>query len=585
MDRNENEKTLADYLGALKRYRGRMGMVIVAMIVASIGVAFGLPPVYRSSATILIEQQEIPTDLVRSTITSFADQRIQVISQRVMTRANLMDIIKKYNLYPDDQKTEPTEVLVENMHKDIKMNTISADVVDPRSGRPTQATIAFTVSYDSESPGLAQKVANELVSLYLNENLKSRTEATEQTSDFLSDEARKLSELITDSEKKLAEFKTANADELPELSGLNMQVLDRAERDMLDVDRDMRSLRERKAYLEAQIAQVSETTSLYAKTGERLLGPEDRLKQLQTSYVSLLSNYGADHPDVVRARKEIDALKKEVGGVDTADSLRDRRKILEDDLEAARKKYGAEHPDVKRLQRELSVLDDNIAQATINKSVASTEEPNNPAFIQLQSQIKSAEIELAALSAKKDALSQKMQDYEGRLARTPQVERQFRALTRDYENAWGKYKELKAKQMEAQLAQVMETERKGERFTLIEPPELPEKPLKPNRMAVLVLGVVFSFAGGVGTVAVSETTDATVRGVRGVSLLLNSPPLAAIPRIDTEADRQRRRRRRIGFAVAIVALIGMGVAAFHFFFMPLDVFWYAVQRRLGLQVI
>lgn len=573
---------MGDYMNALRRFKGRMGMVIAALLAVSIGVAFGLPPVYRSSATILIEQQEIPQDLVRSTITSFADQRIQVISQRVMTRANLLDIIRKYNLYPDDQKTEPSEVLVANMHKDIKMNTISADVVDPRSGRPTQATIAFTISYDSETPSLAQKVANELVSLYLNENLKSRTEASEQTSGFLSDEAQKLSALISESEQKLADFKSANADELPELATLNMQMLDRTERDMIEVDRDMRALRERKAYLESQIAQVSESMSLYAKSGERILGSADRLKQLQTNYVGLVATYGPEHPDVLRTRKEIDALKKDVGDVDSVESLRDRRRVLEDELESARKKYGGEHPDVKRLKREVAVVDASIDQAAESPAAGGTEEPNNPAYIQLQSQIKSAEIELAALEGKRETLTRKRQDYEQRLARTPQVERQFRELSRDYENAWDKYKELKAKQMEAQLAQVMESERKGERFTLIEPPELPEKPLKPNRVAVLALGVVFSLAGGVGTVAVSETVDTTVRGARGLAALINIPPLAAIPVIETTQDRRRRRLRRIALVVGLVAVASATAAAIHFFFMPLDVLWFAVQRKIGL---
>ncbi len=583
MDTTEqNTKTLSDYIDALRRYKGRMGLVVVVLLAVSIGVAFGLPPVYRSSATILIEQQEIPQDLVRSTITSFADQRIQVISQRVMTRANLLEIIRKFNLYPDDQKTEPSEVLVANMHDDIKMNTISADVVDPRSGRPTQATIAFTVSYDSDNPALAQKVANELVSLYLNENLKSRTEATEQTSGFLSDEARKLSALISESEQKLADFKSRNADELPELTQLNMQLLDRTERDLLDADRDMRALRERKSYLETQVALVSETTSLYAASGERILGSADRLKQLQTKYVGLVATYGPEHPDVLRARKEIDALKKEAGSIDTVDSLRDRRRILEDELDSAGKKYGAEHPDVRRLQREIAVLDESIQQANSAPPATGADAPNNPAYIQLQAQLQSAQVELAAMETKKRELSEKLQQYEQRLSRTPQVERQFREMTRDYENAWGKYKELKAKEMEAQLAQVMETERRGERFTLIEPPELPEKPLKPNRKALMVLGVVFSFAGGVGTIAVSETLDDTVRGVRGVTALIEMPPLAAIPRIETQGDRRRRTRRR-GMLIAVgIGVIAGTIAAVHYYYMPLDVIWYAAQRRLGL---
>lgn len=578
------QKTLADYISALRRYRGRMLGVALALLIVSAGVAFGLPPVYRSNSTILIEQQEIPQDLVRSTITSFADQRIQVISQRVMTRANLTEIVKKYDLYADDRKTDPMEVVIEQMRKDIRMNTVSADVVDPRSGRPTAATIAFTISFDSESPALAQKVANELVSLYLNENVKSRSEMTAQTSAFLTDETGKLSEQIATLERQLATFKEQNAGQLPELVQLNMQMMDRTEREIADVDREIRSARERKIFLEAQLAQIEPMQSVYTQGGERILKPEDRLKLLQTKYLSMSSAYGENFPDLVKLRKEMELLRIEVGKVDTHDELYAREIELQTRLQDMKRKYAAEHPDVKRLERELDgVVSARAMLGNGSKATPVGETPDNPAYIQLTSQVDAANSTIPALQRKREELTSKLSDYEERVTKTPQVERAFREMSRDYENAWVKYKELKAKQMEAQLAQVMETERKGERFTLIEPPELPEKPLKPNRIAILVFGVMFSFAGGMGTVAVSEAADGTVRGVRGVTSVLNFPPLAAIPNIETDADRRRRRLRRIGIVAAITVVTATAVVLVHFFYMPLDVLWYVVQRRLGLQ--
>lgn len=577
------QKNLADYLGALRRYRGRMLGVALALLIVSVGVAFGLPPVYRSNATILIEQQEIPEDLVRSTITSFADQRIQVISQRVMTRANLTEIIKKYDLYADDRKTDPMEVIIEQMRKDIKMNTVSADVVDPRSGRPTVATIAFTISFDSESQALAQKVANELVSLYLNENIKSRSEMTAQTSAFLTDETAKLAEQIATLESQLATFKEDNAGQLPELVQLNMQLMDRTEREIADVDREIRSSQERKIFLDAQLAQIDPMQSVFSQGGERVLSPADRLKSLQTKYLSMSANYGENFPDLVKLRKEMELLRIEVGKVDTHDELYAREIELQTRVQDTKRKYAAEHPDVKRLERELEgVVSARKMLGSDSKTAKSDEIPDNPAYIQLTSQVDAADTTIRALQIKRKELVAKLTDYEQRLTQSPQVEREFREMSRGYDNAWAKYKELKAKQMEAQLAQVMETERRGERFTLIEPPELPEKPLKPNRVAILVLGLVFSFAGGVGTVAVSENADATVRGARGVTALITIPPLAAIPNIETAADRRRRRLRQAGTVAAISVTIGSAIALVHFFFMPLDVLWYALQRRLGV---
>src|SRR5262249_57916150 len=149
-----------DYL-AIGRRRLRVA-VWSFVIVLAIGTATAvlIPPVYRSSATILIEQQEIPQDLVRSTISSFADQRIQQIKQRVMTTTNLLNIIREHGLYADEIDRKPREAILEKMRDDIHLNLISADVVDPRSGRPAQATIAFTVSYDNRSADRAVRVAN-----------------------------------------------------------------------------------------------------------------------------------------------------------------------------------------------------------------------------------------------------------------------------------------------------------------------------------------------------------------------------------------------------------------------------------------
>src|SRR5579863_3011879 len=170
--------TLADRWAALRRRRWPALSGLVLVLVAAATAALLWPPTYRSTGTILIEQQELPSDLVQSTITSYADQRIQVISQRVMTTDNLLRIMERYNLYPKKRNSQPREVLLDQMRKDIQFQMISADVMDPRQGRATKADIAFSVSYNSDSADVAARVANELVSLYLDENVKSRRQQT-----------------------------------------------------------------------------------------------------------------------------------------------------------------------------------------------------------------------------------------------------------------------------------------------------------------------------------------------------------------------------------------------------------------------
>src|SRR5580698_10414498 len=232
-----NEKVSIDMREKFLSYwRQRAIFVIVAGLAAVVALAIALllPPTYRATGTILIEQQEIPQEMVRSVITSFADQRVQVISQRVMTTQNLLSLIERYNLYPDIREKQPREVLLAEMAKDIGMHMISADVIDPRSGRPTQATIAFSVSYQSRSPDLVLKVANELTTLYLNENLTSRTQLGQQTSTFFSEEATRQRQRIDELDKTLAAFKEKHHEELPEFTQFNAQNADRTELDLRD---------------------------------------------------------------------------------------------------------------------------------------------------------------------------------------------------------------------------------------------------------------------------------------------------------------------------------------------------------------
>src|SRR5580658_5786996 len=226
------------------------GAAAIAVLLAIL-----LPATYRSTATILIEQQEIPQEMVRSVITSFADQRVQVTSQRVMTTQNLLQLIERYNLYPDIREKEPREVLLAKIRGDIGLHMISADVVDPRSGRATQATIAFSVSYQNRSPELALKVANELTTLYLNENLTSRTQLSEQTSTFFSEESSHEQARIVELDKTLAAFKEKHHDRLPELETLNVQGSDRTELELRDVENHLSALDSQRVLLEAQLAQ------------------------------------------------------------------------------------------------------------------------------------------------------------------------------------------------------------------------------------------------------------------------------------------------------------------------------------------
>jgi len=578
-DRDDPEYNIKDLFGAIRRLSALFLAVTLGISIIGITIAVILPSVYRSAAIVLIEQQEIPSELVQSTVTSYADQRIQTISQRVMTTSNLTDIMDEYGLYQEEREQEPTTVILEKMREDIGLEMISAEVVDPRSGRPTEATIAFEVSYENRSPQLAQRVANELTNLYLSENIKNRTEMATETTSFLKEEASELAAQVEGMEAELANFKEKHSDSLPEMSDVNLQIRERLTRELRDVNARLRSLDERIIYLEAEKAQISPTDVLYDESGRRLLGPADKLQLLETELIAARGRYSDDHPSVERLRREIAALRDELGRGDNRASLLDQKVRLETQLTTLKQRYGPQHPDVVGVQKQLAEVLSEISNRETTLNVESEVEPDNPAYLQIQSQLQAAESERRSLVETREELQSRIERIEIALKGTPQVEREYRRLLRGYENAQAKFQEVKAKQLEAQLAESLESERKGERFTLIEPPLLPERPVKPNRLAIVLVGVLLAVFTGLGSVTLAHTLDESIRSPKDISRFLDEPPLAVIPYIPNDSDIHRQRSRLIlGVATTLtVALIG--ATFFHFAVMPLDVMWLSLSRR------
>jgi uncharacterized protein involved in exopolysaccharide biosynthesis len=578
--------TAADWREKLRSYwRFRVvGMIItVVLSAATVAVTILWPPTYRTGATILIEQQEIPQDLVRSAISSFADQRVQVISQRVMTTLNLMSLIDRYGLYPDIRESKPREVLLQRMRGDISMRMISADVIDPRSGRPTQATIAFSVSYQNRSPELALKVANELTTLYLNENLTSRTQMAEQTTAFFAEEATKQQERIDELDRKLAEFKQKHQDSLPDLSQLNMQVSDRTELEVHDAENRIGAIDSQQVLLRAQLAQLNPTSQVYSDTGQRVMGVEDRLKALRSQLAGFKARYAPGHPDIINTEREIAGLEKEATAQDQTSERARRLSDAQAELARAQEKYSAEHPDVVRLTHLVKELEEELASKPEAAGAENAKDhADNPVYIQVKGQLDALSVERKSVEMKRDELRAKLDNYERRLAQEPGVEREYRELARDLENAQLKYQQIRAKQGDVQISENLEAERKGERFTMIEPPLPPEKPVAPNRMLIIGTGLMLSIGLGIAASFVKYSLDPSIRGFSDIRSLLTIPPLASIPTIVTLRE-QRRRTRRLWFTwtgtlVAVLAAVGF----VHVFIRPLDVLWASLSRRFGM---
>ena len=581
----DSGRTLNDYIDVVRRRSPLLLGVFLVLFAIAVAVALLLPPVYRSTATILIKEQEIPQEFVRSTVTSFADERIQVISQQVMTRATLLDLVDRYGLYGMARQRETSEDILDMMRRDIKLTPISAEVTDRRTGSPVKSTIAFSLSYDSESAVNAQKIANELTTLYLNENVKNRQQKAAETTSFLDEELSRVSQHISELEQQISDFKKQNQERLPDLVATNQVGSERANVEVQRIEREITFLEERRMSLQAQLADTRPSAPIIGN-GSTILEPEDRLKSLQLQLTTLTGTYSDDHPDVKRVRREIEVLKTETGLQDDATDREAKLAELQAKLSQLRQKYSEDHPDVVLLKRAYASLDKAIRSGSDGPpdkvgSLRRARRPDNPVFITLRSQIETVTAQIQSLRTEREQLRAKGAEFDVRLRQTPEVEREFLELARDMGSSRDRFRDLRDKQMKAQVAEQLERERKAERFTLIEPAVYPEKPFRPNRSLIVLFGLVLALVGAVGAISLREALDRTVHGTRDVIRVLQVPMLAVLPALPSPALLRRRTNVRRATLAAMIVLAFAAVAVFHVVVMPIDVAWYGLLRRLG----
>jgi len=494
-----------------------LGIFLIALIGALIW-----PPTYRSSSTILIEEQEIPREYVMSTVTGYAEQRLQTISQRIMTYNRLMEIINRFNLYADIRGKSSMEEVVEKMRESIKFATISADVID-RTGRAKAATIAFTVSYEGEKPEVVQQVANVLASLYLEENLKSREEKSAGASKFIEEEGKQIQTKLAELDGKIATFKQGNLNSLPELANFNLQTLDRSEQEIDQLNSQLRSLKEKESSLLTQLASVPQDLSNPDK---------DRLKELRAKIVNLRTRYSEEYPDVIKTKQEIAELERRLGSA--------------------------------------------------HKQTAVGGQSDNPAYVALSAQLSGVRSDISSVNRQISDTRGRRDSYRHRIESGPRTEEQYKLLVSERNNLQLKYDDLMKKGMEARVAQGLEKTQMGERFTLIDPARLPEEPVRPNIPAVLLIGLILGTGAGVGTASLREFSDKSAHSAEDLELVTQLNVLAAIPDIVTQEDREKRKKKRKLMLIISGAAIVCGVLIFHFLIMDIDVLIARIMRRLAI---
>ena len=518
----QNNVGISELLAIIKRRKWYVVVPFLALFSIATATAFLIPPKYRSTSTILIEDQEIPKEYVSANVTSYADQRLQSINQKIIGTTRLLEIINRFNLYADIKKKKPIEEVVAKMRKDIKFNTINADVKDPRSGQASQATIAFSVSYDGTNPAVVQQITNELSSLYLSENLQVRQKQSTGTAHFMEEEMKSVQTELAAIDSRIAAFKQRNLNTLPELNQLNLQTLDSLDRDVRQANEQLRSLREKESYLQSELSSIPTDSANQDKT---------RLNELRVRLVDLKSRLSDKHPDVIKTKAEIAELTKQLRGTNR------------------------ETPEGK---------------------------PDNPTFLNLQSQLASNRSDIASVKRQLDDYSQKRESFRKRIEASPRVEEGYKAMISERNSLQMKNDDLSRKFMEARVANGLEKEQLGERFTLIEAARLPEKPISPNIPAIILIGFVLGIGAGIGAAALKENSDGSVYGIDELMRVTNVSVLGAVPVIVTEIDRSHAITRRRMIIATTLASFVVSLLVFHFLIMDLNVFWAKLLRRVAM---
>jgi uncharacterized protein involved in exopolysaccharide biosynthesis len=496
--------------------------------------------------------------------------------QRIITTQNLTAIITKYDLYATARRSMPMTQVVDNMRGKIGLSILGDSTT---KGQESRAAIAFTLWFDADSPVNAQRVTNELVTLFLKENDQDRESHAAVMAEFLSAEALRLQERVQSLEGTIEKFKSEHAGAMPEDRPLNIQMQDRIESQVAEVTRNARSLRERQAYLRAQLARTP--PYLPASGDVNTLSSEAQLALLQGKVATMRAKYGEKHPEVLALDRQIAALKS-TGVAAGADSTVIAMQIesLTTDLQAAKQQHGANHPDVTRLERQLQALKAQLAAAPT--SASSTNALANPTYADIQIQLAGIDSEIALTDAELAAAEQKRSATEQLILQGPIVEREFAGLHRDYEETVRRYLDVRTKLSDAELASNLESDRVGETLQLAEPPAEPVVPISPNRRLLLAIGVLAAIAGAGVTGFVWDSLDGRVHGWRQVMAISGQTPFAVIPVIRTGSD--RRRHLATVMAVLVLAILSCVLALIyvHYVLLPLDDLGMRLIAMLGL---
>jgi succinoglycan biosynthesis transport protein ExoP len=508
-EQNSERPDVERYLDIIRRRHLHLLIPFFCTWLLIWGSSWVLPPLYKSSTQILVEEPTMPENYVAPNVTENLQNRLQSISQQILSSTRLLLIINKLHLYGGAQGSLTDDKRVEKMQKDISIDLV----------RDTHEEItAFKISYSSPDPRIAQQVTTEIMDLFINENLKVRQQQSEGTTKFIEDQLEAARIQLAEQESKVKAFEGGHEGVLPSQETSNLTILGGYQTQLQNEQDSLNQAKQQRPYLQALIEQNKTARGSLKADGTPigLAEVDQQLERLRAELVDLSSRYTDEYPDVIKLKERIAKTEK-----------------VKEELIAAPKKP----------------VDEAALREAENLS------PNSP-LAQLQAQLRSNQVEISNREGRIAELQQKINEYQARLNAAPTTEQQFAEVTRGYEQSKAIYDDLLKKKNESEMATSMERLQQGEHFTVLDPPSLPVKPDFPNRLKFCGIGLGLGIVVGLMSAGAFEFADDRVHSEAALKAMLPTAILSEIPEVVHPSDEAKSRRRlTLGWTMTAVVVV------------------------------
>ncbi len=504
---------LAEIKGIIRRRRWQFLVPFFCGWALVWGASWLIPSTYRSGTLILVEQPSVPEKYVVSNIDSDIQQQLDSITQQILSRTRLLRIIDHLGLYAQERKHKSPDDLVEVMRKDIEIELSRGD---------DRKLSAFNIYYASRDPKTAQEATAELANLFITENLEQRQQRSENTTNFLEDQLEQARSKLAQQEAKVRVFKDQHLGELPSQTQSNLQILSGLQNQVQANEDSLNRAKQQSTYLESLINQYRALDSGAKPGGDGPAGLAEidkELDRLKTQQADLSSHYTDKYPDLRKTREQIARMEKM------------RERVIAD----MNRPTNSPSPEA-------------VANASLD--------PKSAPLLELQSQLKANRVEIANRQAEIKDEQSKISQYQARLNMAPVMEQQFADITRDYDQSKIDYESLLKKRNESEMSTDLEKTQQGEHFRMLDPPNLPAKPYKPNRLLLCGVGLAVGFVFGGGFAFGQEKLSGKLYSEREIKKLIPFHVIAEIPPIESVEEQSSHRRDALIVGAAAVVVAG-----------------------------